>query len=114
MLYVSSIVKLTFISVVCWLLGGFRSAVVVVVVVCVVGGWYVVSSSHWVVWGIVSIFFSHCGVFFFPGLRFGWGGALVSVVLVLVLVLRYFGWVLFLLRGVFDTMSFQFRVSLLL
>ena len=43
MLYVSSIVKLTFISVVCWLLGEFHSAVVVV---CVVGGWYVVSSSH--------------------------------------------------------------------
>ena len=43
MLYVSSIVKLMFISVVCW---EFRSAVVVVVVVCVVGGWYVVSSSH--------------------------------------------------------------------
>ena len=42
MLYVSSIVKLMFISVVCW---EFRSAVVVVVV-CVVGGWYVVSSSH--------------------------------------------------------------------
>ena len=41
MLYVSSIVKLMFISVVCW---EFRSAVVVVV--CVVGGWYVVSSSH--------------------------------------------------------------------
>ena len=38
----------------------------------------------------------------------------MSVVHVLVLVLRYFGWVLFLLRGVFDATSLQFRVSLLL
>ena len=46
MLYVSSIVKLTFISVVCWLFGEFHSAAAVVVVVCVVGRWYFVSSSH--------------------------------------------------------------------